>query len=154
MTQDWQVILFHCKICHGYSVSFPVTRSFKAKNVPVLMVKGVHSTSKIFSSYTPARALPALTHVQELCSVAISQTRCFAAKHAHSPLERSSVPTSRFSCNAQYIFPKGSRVQQKYHSTRGKFECLLHLSSLDVKAFSSPCRAQLTHNCNAAYSEL
>lgn len=144
-----QVIFFHSKNCHGYFVSFLVTHSFRAKNVPICTGEGGPLCLQGLQHLYPSKSsLPWLRCGS--CAVwQPSRQDAFTAKYAHSPLKHSPVPTSWLLCNAQNIFPTGARAQQQYHSNRGNFECLVHLLSLAIKAFNSPYRAQLTHDCNA-----
>lgn len=102
------------------------------------MEKRAHCASKVSSKSCP----PGL--MRRNCVVC----QYFTAEYPHSALEHSPVLPSWLLCNAQYIFATGARAQQLHHSSRGNFECLLHLSSVGIKAFNKLYTAQLTHTCN------
>ena len=153
MKEAWhkivQVILFHSKFCHGYFVSFPMTYSFRTKNVLICNGKGGPLCLQGLQHICPGES-SLLWIVHRNCVVREPfRQYAFTAKCAYASPKCSTMPTSWLLCNVQYTFPTGARAQQQYHLNRGNFECLLHLSSLALKAFTSPYRAQLTHNCKS-----
>lgn len=146
-----QVILAHSKICHGCFVSFSVTHSFRAKNVPICNSKG--SLPPRSPAPIPWQELPTLACVWELRSVVISQMRSFHCQMCHFLLKCSTVPTSWLLCNAWYAFPTGARAQQLYDSNRDNFNVCCTFILWTTKHLIVPAELSSPTTAAQAYSE-
>lgn len=107
----------------------------------LVMVKGVHCALKVSKIYTSARD-PNF----DWC-VGIGSKQDVSLPEMPTLLSDTALflPHGFVQC-LLHLSNRRSRGQQQYYLN---FECLLHAFALAIKAFHSPYRAQLTHDCNA-----